>query len=152
MDTKTFGYAVYDEASGEVKMAKAFYSIDEQDVNNCWMVMMQGGKKCLYNLGARKYASIDADGSMTLTDNATPIEVTEDENGLMLGAYSNRQWGFVKNNSVSYMTGIAPVAPNNEHSAESYYTIGGQRTSSPKKGLNLIRMSDGTTKKVVISQ
>ena len=29
------------------------------------------------------------------------------------------------------------------------YTIGGIRTSSPQKGLNIVRMSDGTTKKVL---
>ena len=29
------------------------------------------------------------------------------------------------------------------------YTLGGQRTTSPQKGLNIIRMSDGTTRKVV---
>lgn len=30
------------------------------------------------------------------------------------------------------------------------YTIGGQRTNNKTKGLNIVRMSDGTTKKVVI--
>ena len=34
MNTNTFGYAAYDETSNEVKMAKAFYSIDEQDPYN----------------------------------------------------------------------------------------------------------------------
>ena len=32
----------------------------------------------------------------------------------------------------------------------SRYTIGGQRANQNRKGLNIVRMSDGTTKKVVI--
>ena len=32
----------------------------------------------------------------------------------------------------------------------SRYTIGGQRAKQNTKGLNIIRMSDGTTKKVVV--
>ena len=30
------------------------------------------------------------------------------------------------------------------------YTIGGQRTNQSCKGLNVVRMSDGTTKKVIV--
>lgn len=149
MNTNTYGYAVYDETSGEVKMVKAFYSIDEQDVNNCWMVLTQDGRKYLYNVGAKKYATIVSDGSMMLTTNATPIEVTEGDNGLVLGADGSRQWAFVKNNSLTDITGIASVVSENMQSADIYYSIGGQRISSPQKGLNIIRMRDGATKKYV---
>jgi hypothetical protein len=30
------------------------------------------------------------------------------------------------------------------------YTVGGNRLSAPQKGLNIVRKSDGTVKKVVI--
>lgn len=30
------------------------------------------------------------------------------------------------------------------------YTIGGQRSSRQTKGLNIVRMSDGTTKKIIV--
>ena len=33
---------------------------------------------------------------------------------------------------------------------ESYYAIDGKQMATPQRGLNIIRMSDGTTKKIVI--
>ena len=33
---------------------------------------------------------------------------------------------------------------------EERYTIGGTRIASPQKGINIIRMSDGTVKKVLV--
>ena len=150
MDTKTFGYAVYDGVSNEVKIVKAFYSIDEQDANNCWMLLTQEGNKYLYNVGARKYATFSSDGRTMLTANVTPIKVEENDNGFMLGADTSRQWAFVKNNNLGDISGIAPLTSNAGPSAECYYSIGGQRTSQLQKGLNIVRMSDGTTKKMVI--
>ena len=35
---------------------------------------------------------------------------------------------------------------------ESYYSLDGKRTGTPQRGLNIIRMSDGTTKKVIIKR
>ena len=99
MDTESFGYAVYDPASNEVKMVKAFYSMDEQDVNNCWQMIKKNGQQYLYNLGAKKYASIASNGKITLTADETPIPMDEGENGVKLGA-NGKEWGFVKNNAV----------------------------------------------------
>lgn len=150
MDTNTFGYAVYDETIDEVKMVKAFYSIDEQDPNNCWNVQMQAGKKYLYNVGAKKYATINAEYGIILTANATPIEVKESERGIMLGSDKSHQWGFVKNDNQTEVTDTTPLVSNAGPSANSYYFLGGQRTLSPHKGFNIVRMSDGTMKKVVM--
>lgn len=33
--------------------------------------------------------------------------------------------------------------------ATAYYTIDGKRLTAPQRGINLVRMSDGTTRKVV---
>ena len=33
---------------------------------------------------------------------------------------------------------------------ENWYTLDGQRTEQPRKGVNIVKMSDGTVKKVVI--
>ena len=45
-------------------------------------------------------------------------------------------------------TAIQGVQTSNQE--ESYYSLDGRRLNSPKKGLNIIRMSDGTTKKVLV--
>lgn len=37
-----------------------------------------------------------------------------------------------------------------EKSPNAYYSIDGQRLSTPRKGINIIRFSDGTTKKVLV--
>lgn len=46
-------------------------------------------------------------------------------------------------------TGIEGFA-NDSKTEVARYTIGGQRVNKQRKGLNIIRMSDGTTKKVVV--
>lgn len=49
-------------------------------------------------------------------------------------------------------TGINQVQANGGQTATpvAYYTTSGQRISAPSKGINLVRMSDGTVRKVVI--
>ncbi len=46
-------------------------------------------------------------------------------------------------------TGIESVN-NSIKTAEHYYTTGGKQISAPQRGLNIVKMSDGTIKKVVI--
>lgn len=47
-------------------------------------------------------------------------------------------------------TGVSPVNTYNEKTVEKVFSIEGKHMDSPKKGINIIRMSDGTTKKVII--
>lgn len=44
-------------------------------------------------------------------------------------------------------TGIC--TPTTSKKAVAYYTVDGRNTSRPQRGLNIVRMSDGTTKKVI---
>ena len=46
-------------------------------------------------------------------------------------------------------TGIDNIM-NTEQSAIDYYNLNGHKTSTPNKGLNIIKMSDGTVRKVVV--
>ena len=46
-------------------------------------------------------------------------------------------------------TGIKNVR-SNEITEKRYYSIDGKQTTIPQRGLNIIRMSDGTTKKVIL--
>ena len=46
-------------------------------------------------------------------------------------------------------TGIKSVR-SNEITEKCFYSLDGKHTSTPRRGLNIIRMSDGTTKKVIL--
>ena len=46
-------------------------------------------------------------------------------------------------------TGIMNVN-SNVMTVERYYTLDGKYTTTPHRGINIIRMSDGTTKKIMI--
>ena len=39
---------------------------------------------------------------------------------------------------------------NNDIVVDSYYTLDGQQIVAPRKGVNIVRMSDGTVKKVIV--
>ncbi len=47
-------------------------------------------------------------------------------------------------------TGISGVTTGNDSEAEAIYGPDGRRVDAPQKGINLIRMSDGTTRKVYV--
>ena len=149
MNTSDFGYAVYDETTNKIKMAKAFYSIDENEVNNCWQVQSQSGKNYLYNLGAQKYASVSVDGNITLSAYPVEITITEGENGLILGADTNHRWGFVKSQGQSNPTSINTNI-HYDTTDRIYYSLDGQQFKAPQKGINIVRYKDGSTKKVII--
>ena len=46
-----------------------------------------------------------------------------------------------------YATGVS-----NESQNSKYFTLGGKQFSQPQRGLNIVKMSDGTTKKVVVTK
>ncbi len=48
------------------------------------------------------------------------------------------------------LNAVDAVSLGAEATEMNHYTIGGQRVSGQQKGLNIIRMSDGTTKKVMV--
>ena len=47
-------------------------------------------------------------------------------------------------------TGITAAGVNRTAKPEAYYTPDGRRLSSPQPGLNIVRMSDGTARKIVV--
>ncbi len=46
--------------------------------------------------------------------------------------------------------GISAVTINPENKAQTYYTTDGRQLSAPMKGVNIVKCSDGTTKKILI--
>ena len=47
-------------------------------------------------------------------------------------------------------TGVDAVSTSNDAKEVSRYTVDGQQLSAPTKGLNIVKYSDGTTKKVMV--
>ena len=46
-------------------------------------------------------------------------------------------------------TSVLPLKSDNQAYPAGVYTLSGKRIIKPQRGLNIIRMSDGTTKKVI---
>ena len=72
-----------------------------------------------------------------------------------LDAYRSAEWWMyfgsivALTNSDPKPTGIKSVK-SSEITEKRYYSLDGKHTSTPQRGLNIIRMSDGTTKKVIL--
>ena len=47
-------------------------------------------------------------------------------------------------------TGILPIRESNKTFEIKRYTINGRQISQPQKGINIIKMSDGTSKKIYV--
>lgn len=135
MNTSDFGYAIYDNVSGNITKAKAFYSIDENNLNSCWQIVEMSGMKCLYNVGAKKYANFLPDGNISLSNSPVNINMKQSEMGIILGQNS-QQWAFVKNSNLSNATNIE--LKNSDTKKAKYFSLDGRQISSPQKGINII--------------
>ena len=150
MDSESFGYMVYDDASRTTKSVTAFYSIDESDPVNSWQIVENEGKIYLYNIGAKKYATFIHDGTVVLNDSPRAIDFSDGQNGIKIG---NKEWYFVLNKNVSVdkdLTNVNTISTFITHPHSTYYSLNGCKIENPQKGLNIIRMSNGKTQKVVV--
>ena len=135
MNTSDFGYAIYDNVSENITKAKAFYSIDENNLNSCWQIVEMAGMKCLYNVGAKKYANFLPDGNISLSNSPVNINMKQSEMGIILGQNS-QQWAFVKNSKLSNATNIE--LKNSDTKNAKYFSLDGRQISSPQKGIIII--------------
>jgi hypothetical protein len=151
MNTNDFSLAVYDAVNGEVANASSLYDIDENNASNAWQIIKGDDDNYLYNIGARQYAGIDADGKIVLSSSPVAISLHETKNGFTLGDNNGQQWGFVINENVKPYKDLSAI-DNITSTAirDAYYTLDGQRLSQVKKGLNIVRTGDGKAKKVVL--
>ena len=65
-------------------------------------------------------------------------------------AYKSSEFGYFKNIVEFDATGIDKVAISTNVKEVSRYSANGQRLSAPAKGLNIVKYSDGSVKKVVV--
>ena len=154
MNMHDYDYTVYDAVNDRLTQIESLYKLEEDNPVNSWQVVKRNGNSYLYNIGARRYASISSNGGFTLSSTPVTISMKESENGIIIGDNGNQQWGFVLNEKVqadANITGIDGIVMTSTGS-EEYYSVGGQRFSNMQKGVNIIRMSNGTTKKIVVKK
>ena len=150
MDAGTFAYSVYDPINERISTISR---IDENNPNHCWQVIEVDGERYLYNLGAKKFAA-QSGNAMSLTDSAKPIGMGNGKDGIVLGEQQDRQWAFVKNEYMNAEDNIADAVDAIEATAdnkqESCFDLQGRQQNKPQKGMNIIRYSDGSTRKVLV--
>lgn len=156
MDANNFQYAVYDQVNDRVRMIQSV-NVDEKDPNHCWQTITSDGKQYLYNIGARKFAVPATDGtSFTLTAEVGSIKMEDGRDGIVLNGHTEAQWALVSNermaadlsieDTITAVNGInAPAS-----SVRDVYDASGRQQTSPQRGLNILRKTDGTTRKVLV--
>lgn len=151
MRANTFNYIVYDAVNDTTAIRDTYYQVDENSENNCWQIIEEDGKNYLYNIGAKKYAQLNADGLLKLTSAPVAITIENGKNGIALGDDNQNQWIFVLNDKISVAdinTGIESVidGPSNTN---QYYSIGGIRIQKPSTGLYIVKTKEGKTMKII---
>ena len=154
MDRNTFGYMVYDAVNERTAMMDAYYNVDENALNNCWQILRKDGNDYLYNIGAKKYAMLNPDGQMMLTDSPVAIHLEDGEDGVMIGNNTQKQWAFVLNNKVQAEDVIIDSVPMIEYVSDAtnqYYLMNGVKTTKSHKGIVIIKSKDRKTRKTVLN-
>ena len=136
-DAKGCNYTVYDADKGELVNVEYTHSLDEESEGSCWTVLKDGGKSFLYNIGAKKFASMDNDGKLALSDAPVNMNITATENGLSINGKSCM---FVLNKNIEVdATGIESVLDDTESAEKSeVYAIDGRRMDKAVRGINIV--------------
>ena len=157
MNAKTFTYAVYDPVNDCIGSIKSIGALDENNPNHSWQTLDVKGQKYLYNIGARRFAVPTNDGTgLRLLDNADSITMTDNEDGIVLNGHAETPWALVSNERMSIdknaeenVTGLKAI-DNEQLTIDNVYDLSGRQQGKMQRGVNLLRMSDGTTKKVMV--
>ena len=152
MRANTFNYIVYDAVNDTTAIRDTYYQVDENSENNCWQIIEEDGKNYLYNIGAKKFAQLNADGLLKLTSAPVAITIENGKNGIALGDDNQNQWIFVLNDKISVADitlEIESVTNGSSCAIDQYYTINGVKNKNPRTGLNIVRTKNGKTRKVI---
>ena len=156
MDAQKFSYQVYDPVNNGISTITST-GIDENNPNHCWQTLTVEGQRYLYNIGARRFAVPSADG-LVLTDKARSLSVTDGKDGLLFDNQTDRQWAMVVNEKMTVdthaeeavTTAVALMKADPSQPVSTCYGVDGRRQSTSQRGLNILRMSDGTVRKVMV--
>lgn len=151
MDARTFSYSVYDPVNDCIGTVSV---VNEDNPDHCWQIIDAEDNRYLYNLGAKKFVT-SFGNTLKLTNEATAIKIADSKDGILLGTQEDHQWVFVNNERINVGQSIADTiialrATSYTPQKDEIFDLSGRKLSVPQKGLNIIRMSDGTSKKVLI--
>ena len=152
MKANTFNYIVYDAINDMTTFRDAYYQVDENSENNCWQIVEEDGKNYLYNIGAKKFAQLNAEGLLKLTSSPVAINIDNGKSGIVLGDNNQNQWIFVLNDKVSaedLPLGIESAIDSSSNNTSQYYSLGGIRVQKPSTGLYVVKTKNGKTRKVI---
>jgi hypothetical protein len=96
-DAKGCNYTVYDAGKDELVNVEYTFALDEENEGACWTVMKNGGESYLYNIGAKKFAAMNEDGKLSLSDTPVNLDITTTESGLSINGNARM---FVLNDKV----------------------------------------------------
>lgn len=149
LDTKNFNYYVYDVVNNRITLRGSHSNFDESSPYNCWQIIKIDNGFALYNIGAKRYATLTTNGELELSIVPSIMPMENASNGITVG---NSQFGFVLNENVSIDQSVTSIGKRviYENSIVKYYTIDGRSSDIPHKGLNIIRMNNGETKKILV--
>lgn len=143
MNANTFEYSVYDPVNNCIGTISSV-GVDENNPNHNWQVINVNGSRCLYNIGAKKFVK-SANGSLVLSSAATPIEMENGDNGIIIGAQTSKQWALVNNERMNVeqavINGIDEI-PTDLQERNILYDLNGRRVQHPTKGIYKERQKD----------
>jgi hypothetical protein len=96
-DAKGCNYTVYDAGKDELVNVEYTFALDEENEGACWTVMKDGGESYLYNIGAKKFAAMNEDGKLSLSDAPVNLDIATTESGLSINGNARM---FVLNDKV----------------------------------------------------
>lgn len=136
-DARGCNYTVYDADKDKLVNVEYTHSLDEESEGSCWTVLKEGGKSYLYNIGAKKFASMDKDGKLALSDSPVNMDITATENGLSINGNACM---FVLNKNIEIdATGIEDIIGNTDSAKKSeVYAIDGRRMDKAVRGINIV--------------
>ena len=96
-DAKGCNYTVYDAGKDELVNVEYTFALDEENEGACWAVMKDGGESYLYNIGAKKFAAMNEDGKLSLSEEPVSLDIATTESGLSINGNARM---FVLNDNV----------------------------------------------------
>lgn len=141
-DSHGLNFIVCDRYTGDIKTIESINIMDEQDPYQNWIVK----DKCLYNIGAQKYAVQNADGSMELSDIPNVTNFKDSEEGISINGVVK---SFVLNGKVDY-TGIHGIQIDNSEAPVMVYDLNGRQISNLNQGINIMTKGESRARKVLI--
>ena len=96
-DAKGCNYTVYDAGKDELVNVEYTFALNEENEGACWTVMKEGGESYLYNIGAKKFAAMNEDGKLSLSNAPVNLDIATTESGLSINGNARM---FVLNDKV----------------------------------------------------